>query len=138
MAFALHQAEFFQESGCGGIIVGFESIAKFIHKFVQYKELKDITLLGNSLGGHVALVYILSHPEKVKSLVLTGSSGLYENAFGGTFPRRGSYDFVKEKVEYTFYDPNNSIIFLINHLIFQSITHLIEDMIISFSRLLKY
>jgi pimeloyl-ACP methyl ester carboxylesterase len=88
------------------ITLGVKSIAKFIHKFVQYKELKDITLLGNSLGGHVALVYILSHPEKVKSLVLTGSSGLYENAFGGTFPRRGSYDFVKEKVEYTFYDPN--------------------------------
>jgi pimeloyl-ACP methyl ester carboxylesterase len=88
------------------ITLGVKSIAKFIHKFVQYKDLKDITLLGNSLGGHVALVYILSHPEKVKSLVLTGSSGLYENAFGGTFPRRGSYDFVKEKVEYTFYDPN--------------------------------
>jgi pimeloyl-ACP methyl ester carboxylesterase len=87
------------------ITLGVKSIAKFIHKFVQYKDLKDITLLGNSLGGHVALVYILSHPEKVKSLVLTGSSGLYENAFGGTFPRRGSYDFVKEKVEYTFYDP---------------------------------
>jgi pimeloyl-ACP methyl ester carboxylesterase len=88
------------------ITLGVKSLAKFIHKFVQYKELKDVTVLGNSLGGHVALVYILSHPEKVKSLVLTGSSGLYENAFGGTFPRRGSYDFVKEKVEYTFYDPD--------------------------------
>jgi pimeloyl-ACP methyl ester carboxylesterase len=88
------------------ITLGVKSLAKFIHKFVQYKELKDVTVLGNSLGGHVALVYILSHPEKVKSLILTGSSGLYENAFGGTFPRRGSYDFVKEKVEYTFYDPN--------------------------------
>ena len=30
---------------------------------------------------------------------------MYENAFGGTFPKRGSYDFVKEKVELTFYDP---------------------------------
>ena len=62
-------------------------------------------MLGNSLGGHVALIYVLSHPENVRSMVLTGSSGLYENAFGGTFPRRGNYDFVKEKVEYTFYDP---------------------------------
>jgi len=44
----------------------------------------------------------------VRSMVLTGSSGLYENAFGGTFPRRGSYDFVKEKVEYTFYDPKTA------------------------------
>jgi pimeloyl-ACP methyl ester carboxylesterase len=37
--------------------------------------------------------------------VLTGSSGLYENSFGGSFPRRESYDFIKEKVEFTFYDP---------------------------------
>ncbi len=87
------------------ITTGVKSLAKFVHKFVQYKGLNNITLLGNSLGGHVALIYVLSHPEKVKALVLTGSSGLYENAFGGSFPRRGSYDFVKEKVEYTFYDP---------------------------------
>ena len=62
-------------------------------------------MLGNSLGGHVGLIYTINHPQVVKALVLTGSSGLYENAFGGSFPRRESYDFVKEKVEYTFYDP---------------------------------
>jgi len=87
------------------ITTGVKSLSKFVHKFVTYKGLKNVTLLGNSLGGHVALIYVLSHPEVVKALVLTGSSGLYENAFGGSFPRRGSYDFVKEKVEYTFYDP---------------------------------
>jgi pimeloyl-ACP methyl ester carboxylesterase len=90
------------------LTTGVKSLAKFVHKFVTHKELTDVTLLGNSLGGHVALIYVLSHPEVVKSLVLTGSSGLYENAFGGTFPRRGSYDFVKEKVEYTFYSPETA------------------------------
>lgn len=87
------------------LTTGVKSLSKFVHKFVKYKELKNLTVLGNSLGGHVALIYVLSHPEYVKALVLTGSSGLYENAFGGSFPRRESYDFVKEKVEYTFYDP---------------------------------
>jgi pimeloyl-ACP methyl ester carboxylesterase len=87
------------------ITTGVKTLAKYVHKFIMYKQLKDVTLLGNSLGGHVALIYVLSHPEVVRSMVLTGSSGLYENAFGGTFPRRGSYDFIKEKVEYTFYDP---------------------------------
>jgi pimeloyl-ACP methyl ester carboxylesterase len=87
------------------LTTGVKSLAKFIHKFVKYKKLKNITVLGNSLGGHVGLIYTLSHPEEVKSLVLTGSSGLYENAFGGSFPRRESYDFIKEKVEFTFYDP---------------------------------
>jgi pimeloyl-ACP methyl ester carboxylesterase len=90
------------------LTTGVKSLSKYVHKFINYKKLTDITLLGNSLGGHVALIYCLSHPGVVKTLVLTGSSGLYENAFGGTFPRRGSYDFVKEKVEYTFFDPKTA------------------------------
>lgn len=87
------------------LTTGVKTLAKFVHKFVKFKKLQDVTLLGNSLGGHVGLIYTLNHPEEVKALVLTGSSGLYENAFGGSFPRRESYDFIKEKVEYTFYDP---------------------------------
>jgi pimeloyl-ACP methyl ester carboxylesterase len=87
------------------LTTGVKTLAKFIHKFVKFKKLQDFTLLGNSLGGHVGLIYTLNHPEEVKALVLTGSSGLYENAFGGSFPRRESYDFIKEKVEFTFYDP---------------------------------
>lgn len=90
------------------ISTGVKNLAKFVHKFVTFKQLTDVTILGNSLGGHVALIYVLSHPEVVRSLVLTGSSGLYENAFGGSFPRRGSYDFIKEKVEFTFYDPKTA------------------------------
>jgi len=87
------------------LTTGVKTLSKYVHKFVKYKQLQDITLLGNSLGGHVGLIYTLAHQEYVKALVLTGSSGLYENAFGGSFPRRESYDFVKEKVAYTFYDP---------------------------------
>lgn len=87
------------------LTTGVKTLAKFVHKFVKHKELSNITVLGNSLGGHVGLIYTLNHPEEVKALVLTGSSGLYENAFGGSFPRRESYDFIKEKVEFTFYDP---------------------------------
>ena len=87
------------------LTTGVKTLAKFVHKFVKHKGLSNITVLGNSLGGHVGLIYTLNHPEEVKALVLTGSSGLYENAFGGSFPRRESYDFIKEKVEFTFYDP---------------------------------
>lgn len=87
------------------LTTGVKTLAKFVHKFVKHKKLRNVTVLGNSLGGHVGLIYTLSHQEDVKALVLTGSSGLYENAFGGSFPRRESYDFIKEKVEFTFYDP---------------------------------
>jgi pimeloyl-ACP methyl ester carboxylesterase len=87
------------------LTTGVKTLSKYVHKFIKFKGLDNITLLGNSLGGHVALIYCLSHPERIKTLVLTGSSGLYENAFGGTFPKRENYEFVKEKVEYTFFDP---------------------------------
>ncbi len=82
-----------------------EGLVEFIEEFVQYKSLSDLTLLGNSLGGHVALVYTLHHPQNVKKLVLTGSSGLFENSMGGSYPKRGSYDYIKERVQYTFYNP---------------------------------
>jgi pimeloyl-ACP methyl ester carboxylesterase len=87
------------------LTTGVRALSKFVHKFIKFKKLTRVTLVGNSLGGHVGLIYVLAHPGYVKALVLTGSSGLYENAFGGSFPRRENYEFVKEKVEYTFYDP---------------------------------
>lgn len=79
--------------------------AKFINKFIEKKEYANYHLLGNSLGGHIALVHILKHPEKIKSLILTGSSGLYESGMGDSYPRRGDYEYIKKKTEVTFYDP---------------------------------
>ncbi|GGH03459.1 alpha/beta fold hydrolase [Mucilaginibacter phyllosphaerae] len=90
------------------LTTGVRALSKFVHKFIKFKQLNNVVLLGNSLGGHVGLVYVLAHPGYVKALVLTGSSGLYENAFGGSFPRRESIDFVREKVQYTFYDPKTA------------------------------
>lgn len=87
------------------LTTGVRALSKYIHKFIKFKKLSNVILLGNSLGGHVGLIYVLAHPGYVKALVLTGSSGLYENAFGGSFPKRESIDFVREKVRYTFYDP---------------------------------
>ena len=87
------------------LTTGVTTLAKYLLKFVKHKQLKNINLLGNSLGGHVALIFTLANPEYVKALVLTGSSGLYENSFGGSFPKRESYDFIREKVAFTFYDP---------------------------------
>src|SRR5690554_1598917 len=87
------------------ITTGVKSLSSFLAKFVKFKNLNDFTLIGNSLGGHVALLYVLNHPEKVKTMVLAGSSGLYENSFGGSFPKRENYEYIKEKVAYTFYDP---------------------------------
>ncbi len=81
-------------------------LQKFVQKFIEHRGYNDIHLLGNSLGGHVALVYILKHPEKIKSLILTGSSGLFENGMGDSYPKRGDREYMRKKAEITFYDPS--------------------------------
>ncbi|PWU03454.1 MAG: alpha/beta hydrolase [Bacteroidetes bacterium] len=80
-------------------------LEKFVFKFIEQRNLNNINLLGNSLGGHVAILHVLKHPERIKSLILTGSSGLFENGMGDTYPKRGDYDYIKKKTELTFYDP---------------------------------
>lgn len=80
-------------------------LVEFVTRFVDYKQYRQVHLLGNSLGGHVAQLYALAHPEKISSITLTGSSGLFESAFGTAFPKRGDYEYIKKKTSETFYDP---------------------------------
>jgi 2-hydroxy-6-oxonona-2,4-dienedioate hydrolase len=80
-------------------------LEKFVQKFIEHRNYNGIHLLGNSLGGHVGLVHILKHPEKIKSLILTGSSGLFENGMGDSYPKRGDREYIRNKTAFTFYDP---------------------------------
>lgn len=89
-------------------------LAKFVHRFIEAQGYNNIHLLGNSLGGHVALVYILKHPEKIKTITLTGSSGLFENGMGDSYPKRGDRDYIRKKTALTFYDPEMATEDLVN------------------------
>lgn len=85
--------------------VSVTGLVDYVSDFVQYKGYQKVNILGNSLGGHIALLYVISHPHKVRTVILTGSSGLFESAMGTSFPKRGDYEFMKKKTESTFYDP---------------------------------
>jgi len=80
-------------------------LQKFVNRFIEQRGYKDIHLMGNSLGGHVALIYVLKNPERIKSLILSGSSGLFENGMGDTYPKRGDKEYIRNKTALTFYDP---------------------------------
>ena len=82
-----------------------KNFAKYVEEFIKFKNLKDVILLGNSLGGHIGLLHTKMFPELVKALVITGSSGLYESAMGDGYPKRGDYEFIKKKAQDVFYDP---------------------------------
>lgn len=82
-----------------------KNLSKFLKEFMEFKNIDKAILLGNSLGGHIALYFTKLNLKNVAGLVLTGSSGLYEKSLGDTYPKRGDYEYVKAKAEEVFYNP---------------------------------
>jgi len=110
-------ADFFSEKGYKIVIpelpiytqnilkTNVKAFARYVKDFITFKGFDRVILLGNSLGGHIALYHAKMYPEKMLGLVITGSSGLYESAMGDSYPRRGDYEYIKQKAESVFYDP---------------------------------
>lgn len=88
--------------------LGVDGLVEHVHSFIKFKNYEKVHLLGNSLGGHICQLLALKYPEVVQSIILTGSSGLFESAMGNTFPKRGSYEYVKAKTEMVFYSPESA------------------------------
>ena len=82
-----------------------KNLSKFLKDFMKFKKIDNAILLGNSLGGHVALYFTKMNLDQVTALVLTGSSGLYEKSLGSTYPKRSDYEYIKTKTQEVFYDP---------------------------------
>jgi len=83
-----------------------KSLSEFLYEFIVFKKLKNIILLGNSMGGHIGLLFAKNYSKLLKGLILTGSSGLYENNMGDKYPNRENYDWIKSKTEDVFFDSN--------------------------------
>jgi len=79
-----------------------KSLTKFVKKFIDKKGYEKVYFVGNSLGGHIALLFQKMYPERVAGLVLAGSSGLYESAMGSSYPRRGDRNYIAERVRDVF------------------------------------
>ena len=82
-----------------------KQFAIYLRDFITHLGEEEVILIGNSLGGHIGLLHTNLFPDKVKGLVITGSSGLYENAMGESYPKRENYEYIKKKTQDVFYDP---------------------------------
>lgn len=82
-----------------------EYLVDFLGSVITDAKLENVILVGNSLGGHIAIRYAHRYPSKVTKLILTGSSGLYENTQFGSFLKRSNFNYIRERVAATFYDP---------------------------------
>ena len=83
-----------------------KNLSKFLKEFMAFKKIEKAILIGNSLGGHIALYFSKLNLKNVHGLVLTGSSGLYEKSLGDTYPKRGNYEYIKLKTQEVFYNPD--------------------------------
>ncbi|NGP75892.1 alpha/beta hydrolase [Balneolaceae bacterium YR4-1] len=79
-------------------------LSDWLHKFCRDCEIERPVLLGNSMGGHVALEYSRVFTDDVTGLVLAGSSGLFENDFGSTNPKRNDRNYIRKRAALTFYE----------------------------------
>ncbi len=82
-----------------------KNLAKFLKEFMDFMKIDKAILLGNSLGGHIALYFTKQYLPNVDGMILAGSSGLYEKSMGDTYPKRGDYEYIKKKVQEVFYRP---------------------------------
>jgi len=83
---------------------GVPRLTEHVHNFIEAMGLERTIIVGNSLGGHIALLYALDHADAIDALVLSGSSGIYEATMGSSFFKRQDREFIRERTEMTFYD----------------------------------
>ena len=105
--------------------VSVKALSDYLYNFMNHLKLESATLIGNSMGGHIGLIFAKKNPNMVDSLILTGSSGLYENSMGDSFPRRGDKDYIRMKTEEVFYNPKVATDELVNN-IFEIATNRIK------------
>ena len=110
-----HQVDYFSSRGYEVVVpllplysmplatTSVSSLTKFVKKFIDHRGYTKVILVGNSLGGHIALLFQKLYPSFLKSIVLSGSSGLYEAAMGNSYPRRGDRDYIAERVRDVFH-----------------------------------
>lgn len=80
-------------------------LAAWVHGFVEAIGMPEtMIVVGNSLGGQVALYYIHDYAPSAFGLVLAGSSGIRELAMRGEFFRRKDVEFIRSRARLTFHD----------------------------------
>lgn len=80
-----------------------EGLLHFLNRFFIFLKIDKVnfSIIGNSLGGHLALMLALQNNYKISSLILTASSGLFENGLGSSYPKRDR-ETLREKIGETF------------------------------------
>jgi len=80
------------------------AVVDYVQNCLNDMGVDRVVLMGNSLGGHIALLLSVQIPERVCGLVLTGSSGLFERSFSKIPGVRPAREWVYGKCCEVFHD----------------------------------
>ena len=81
---------------------------RYLRGFTQTLGISRPILVGNSLGGQVAILYALEPDVELTGLVLTGASGVSEVVMGESRLKRFDREYVRSRAAITFYDPKHA------------------------------
>lgn len=79
-----------------------DDLVEHVRGLLDRERIEQAVVAGNSLGGHIALRLALRYPQRVRALVLSGSSGLFERSVE-RIPRRPSREWLRGKIREVFY-----------------------------------
>lgn len=95
----------------------------FLQGFMQSQNLSKATLVGNSLGGWIALDFTARHPEMVDKLVLVDSAGMPWSQARAVNLNPSSLDEMRAILEALFYDKR----FVTNEFAVQAFTNYVHN-----------
>ncbi len=86
-----------------------EGVTDLVASLLSSLTDRPAVVIGNSLGGHVALRLAIERPELVRAIVPVGSSGLFERTFEKGAEHSPSRAFVERKITQLFHDPSRML-----------------------------
>jgi len=80
------------------------AVVEYVGNYLRGITADGFVLMGNSLGGHIAALLAVEVPERVRGLILTGSSGLFERGFSKVPGAHPGIEWIYTKCCEVFYD----------------------------------
>ena len=81
-----------------------KKLGSYLDSFINDLGLKDVVIIGSSMGGGAACYYAAKEKNNLKGLVLCGSSGLSNIPLTKGYFKRKNFDFVQEATRDIFFD----------------------------------
>ena len=83
-----------------------QKLGDYLQSFIRDHDLQEAVVIGSSMGGGAALYYASEKNNKLKGLVLCGSSGLSTIPMSRGYFKRKNISFIRDSVQDIFFDRN--------------------------------